>query len=105
MSTTLDDFVIQSGMNRIDFIKIDVEGAEQLCLDGGKETIGTFEPILMIEVNPRGLIKYRSSAEDLFMWIKRFGYKTYVVRSSGLRRCDELPSRESYYNLFCFPEN
>ncbi len=80
--TTLDEFVGQKGITKIDFIKIDVAGAEAMCLDGGKETIGAFKPILTIEVNAEGLLHYGCSADSLFRSIKRFGCKTYEVKSS-----------------------
>ena len=70
----------------------------------GKETIGALKPILMIEVNAEGLLHYGCSAYSLFRSIKRFGYKTYEVKSSGLRLCEGLPAKRGYYNLFCFPE-
>lgn len=42
--TTLDGLVRELGVERIDFIKMDIEGAEQKALAGGGETIGRFKP-------------------------------------------------------------
>lgn len=45
---TLDDFVDKYNINRVDFIKIDAEGAERAILRGGKKTIREFKPKLAI---------------------------------------------------------
>ncbi len=42
--TTLDEFVEQEGLDRVDFIKVDIEGAEELALRGAREVIRRFRP-------------------------------------------------------------
>ncbi|RLE24380.1 MAG: hypothetical protein DRJ65_09960 [Acidobacteria bacterium] len=49
----LDDLMIWEGLNRLDYLKIDVEGAEQQVLLGAKETIEKFRPIIQMEVSIR----------------------------------------------------
>ncbi len=50
--TTLDLFVQESGINRIDFIKIDTEGFEREVLMGAKEVIYKLKPqIIQFEFN------------------------------------------------------
>ena len=38
-------------LNRLDYVKIDVEGAEQQVLAGGRKTIVKYQPIVQMEVN------------------------------------------------------
>jgi len=45
---TVDDFVSQHKLNKVDFIKADIEGAERLMLEGAKETLKEFAPKLAI---------------------------------------------------------
>ena len=45
---TLDDFVDQHNLKRIDFIKADIEGAERNMLRGAKNVLRTFAPKLSI---------------------------------------------------------
>src|SRR5690606_21058481 len=47
---SIDDFVRENNPEKIDFIKMDIEGAETFSLDGAMETIKTFKPKLAISV-------------------------------------------------------
>ncbi len=55
-------------LTRVDLIKIDVEGMEEEVLNGAKNLIGTFKPIIFIEV-------IKSSIENLINLLDGFGYK------------------------------
>lgn len=44
----IDDYVKKNKIKKIDFIKLDIEGAELECLKGAKETILKFKPKLAI---------------------------------------------------------
>ena len=45
---TLDEWVKQNNIEKVDFIKADIEGAERLLLKGSKETLKKFAPKLSI---------------------------------------------------------
>ncbi len=47
-ATTLDSFVEQRGVERVDLIKLDIEGAELAALEGARQTIRRFKPRLQI---------------------------------------------------------
>jgi len=46
----LDDFLMQNKVPKIDFIKIDVEGYELKVLEGAKETIKKYLPVIVVAV-------------------------------------------------------
>ena len=46
--TTLDAFVEERSVDRVDVVKLDVEGAEELVLRGSKRVIDQFRPKLTI---------------------------------------------------------
>jgi FkbM family methyltransferase len=76
----LDDYVAEQSLNRIDFVKVDVEGAERLVFSGFVKSLTRFRPIL--------------AAELCAYWSKDFGYKpTEVIamlQQLGYDRFDEL---------------
>ena len=37
----LDDYIMENDISRIDFVKLDVEGAEKLVFEGSLETLST----------------------------------------------------------------
>jgi FkbM family methyltransferase len=45
---TIDDFVKQENIDRLDFIKMDIEGAEYAALQGAEESLRKFRPKLAI---------------------------------------------------------
>ena len=47
---TIDSFVKQWGITRVDFIKMDIEGAELAALEGAVETIKKYKPKLAIAI-------------------------------------------------------
>lgn len=49
--TTVDNIVETHGLDRVDFIKIDVEGFEDRVLAGATKTIECFQPIIILEFN------------------------------------------------------
>jgi FkbM family methyltransferase len=51
--TTIDKLVAGLGLSRVDFIKMDIEGAEREALRGCMETIRRWHPILMLEMYHR----------------------------------------------------
>jgi len=47
---TIDDLVEEEGINRVDFIKMDIEGSELQALQGAEKTIRKFRPKLAIAI-------------------------------------------------------
>jgi hypothetical protein len=62
---TLDNVLDRLNIDKIDFLKIDIEGSEHLALKGGIESIKKTKN-LMIEIMPENLW--------LIRWIKKLGF-------------------------------
>jgi FkbM family methyltransferase len=52
--TSIDDYVRTSGLAKVDFIKMDIEGTERYALEGARRTIERFHPKLAISCYHRG---------------------------------------------------
>jgi FkbM family methyltransferase len=75
LTKSLDDFVKKNRLSRVDFIKMDIEGAEVQALHGAEKTIRRFRPKLAISV-------YHSVNDfvDVFEFIASLGlgYRFYL---------------------------
>jgi FkbM family methyltransferase len=76
-ATTIDALVSELGLKRVDFIKMDIEGAERNALQGGRAIISRFRPRLAVSAyhlldDPEVL---RSEVRRAFT-----GYKLYCNR-------------------------
>jgi FkbM family methyltransferase len=71
----LDDIVRESGVARVDAIKIDVEGAEYLVLKGAQRTLDLFHPMLLVEVTEPGLRGMGTSSAQLRELLRGYGYR------------------------------
>ncbi len=72
---SIDDFVVKNNIPKVDFIKMDIEGAETLALNGAIETIKRFKPKLAIAI-------YHSMEDfiDIPNWILSLdlGYELFI---------------------------
>jgi FkbM family methyltransferase len=71
---TLDSMVQELGLQRVDFVKIDVEGAEVQVLRGMKDTLAKFHPHMLIEMKPAQLESMGTSIAELRAVLHDSGY-------------------------------
>ncbi|WP_315718571.1 MULTISPECIES: FkbM family methyltransferase [unclassified Bradyrhizobium] len=91
-TTTIDNFVDQSGLERVDFIKMDIEGAEPYALRGAERTIRKHRPKLAV---------------SLYHSIDDFNSIPRVIDGFDLGYRFYLEHHTIYENetvLFCIPE-
>jgi FkbM family methyltransferase len=90
--TTLDAFVAERGLRRLDFMKIDVEGFEERVLRGGQRVLRELRPSILLEVQPTTLQRAGSSVHRLAELLTSHGY---VLRQSNRERLVPLELSES----------
>ena len=81
--TTLDAFVTQNSIPRIDWIKVDIEGGEPLFIQGARTTIERFKPLMIIELNPVLLRRNGSSTEEVTSLLAGLGYECLHVMGTA----------------------
>jgi FkbM family methyltransferase len=80
---TLDNFCDNEGVKRIDFIKLDIQGAEPLFLKGAMKSISRFKPIVAFEISPEDLANCGHSMADLTCNFLQLGYTIRRLNSNG----------------------
>lgn len=95
--TTLDRFVAEAGVERIDFLKADVEGAELSLLEGGRESIERWQPIVLLEIEDRHLGRYGRRAADVVEFMTSRAYRMCTFSGGELRRATEVVEDENNY--------
>jgi FkbM family methyltransferase len=99
--TTLDLFCEQNKIDRLDLIKMDIEGAELRALRGAVETLKRFRPAMLIELNPETSEREGYSVRDLVVFLEDLGYAIYDSRSRARITRDRLPQRSYFMNAIC----
>mgnify|MGYP004618888617 FL=1 len=77
---TIDKFVEENNIEKIDYIKMDVEGAERTILEGGVKTIKKFKPHLAIAIYHGGKL-FMEDFYDIPLFIKNImgeDYQYYI---------------------------
>jgi len=97
-TVTLDDLTNKKQI-KPGFIKMDVEGAEYLVLDGSKRVLSKNRPIILSELSDFLLRKNGSSAEEIVNVIKSYDYNVHDPINTS-----KLPSEEKFGNIICFPK-
>lgn len=69
---TLDNILQNLQVNRVDMIKIDVNGHEYEVLEGSKKTLKSFKPAIIMEV----MLENR---QKVFQYVKNFGYRSRIL--------------------------
>ncbi len=65
-AVTVDDLVHRFALTRVDWIKLDVEGAKVEMLKGAEQSIQWFHPVLFIEAH--------GTLHALEAFLRQFGY-------------------------------
>jgi hypothetical protein len=81
-SFTLDDFVAQNNIGKIDFIKIDTDGHEIEVFKGAKESIRQFKPLILFEVSLYGLQEKNLDFQFYFDYFKSFDH-SFINSKNG----------------------
>ncbi len=86
---TLDSYVANHHIDRVDLIKLDVDGFEGKVLRGGRETLGRFGPRIIMEVAPAWTEMRGDDIRDILQALEQLGYGFY--RESDFEPIRNLP--------------
>ncbi|GBU18312.1 MULTISPECIES: FkbM family methyltransferase [Methylobacterium] len=87
----IDGIVAEQGLERLDFIKIDVEGFEQDALTGAAATLDRFAPLVMLEFNSWCQIaSFDRSPRRFLEWLLDRFPELHIWRHGELRSVRDL---------------
>lgn len=99
---TLDGYLAEQKLTKIDFIKIDVEGAELLALRGGSQLLTEFHPTIHFEFCPDWADAFGYKLVDVFTLLQASGYAYFYEGDFTLINTSFTPSESSAsYNIIC----
>lgn len=90
--TTLDELVAGLGLERLDLVKVDIEGAEARLLEGARATLARFRPALMLELEDRHLARFGTTVARVVAGLDAGGYTASTwdrARGWVVRRPDD----------------
>ena len=106
-TVSVDGFAAQRGIREIDFIKMDIEGAETMALNGMRETVRQSPRLaLLAECNPLALRTAGTTAADYLRLIENVGLEPLTILDDAtlgpLPDVAEIEASISLYvNLLC----
>jgi len=100
----MDTYVQEQTVNRLDFIKIDVEGEELSVLRGAEATLDRFSPDVMMELNRHHLDRAGESPKDVLSFWDERDYSVYKIGYTGeIKPVDSVKKLDQHQNLYCCP--
>jgi FkbM family methyltransferase len=102
---TLDNYVLNNSINKIDLIKIDIQGGEIAFLNGALLSIKKFHPDLIMEISEVDLASLGLSSKDLIFKIADLGYRIFEIRKNTISEIDLNKvfefRHDSLINVYC----
>lgn len=102
--TTLDNWLTdRPSIQRIDLIKIDIEGAELACLHGARDTLLRFKSSIIIEIQDFSASRAGHSSAAILDFLSELGYRFQSIGKNGSLTPLTTDNLTSFQNVFCTP--
>ncbi len=101
----LDDWLESHEIAKVDFIKLDVEGAELATLKGAAQLLERRpRPIILAEVQDVRTLPWGYPAREIIEHLKDKGYKWFRLNKDGVARELDVTQRDFEGNFVACPE-
>lgn len=99
----LDTYANKIKLQKIDFIKIDVEGAEKMVIEGANQIFKNSKlrpKMMMIELCDKNLRAFETSVKEMVLVLERLGYKAFVLANNYLIEFKYQTHANTFENIF-----
>lgn len=100
--TTLDDYVRQAGLNRIDLLKIDVEGGELEVIEGAAQMLTQLRPLVLMELLWTQNLEHLTRQRRVIALLRDAGYNFHLIKMDGTLEYQAVPQPDPHYRLLNF---
>ena len=98
---TLDGFCAERGIAQVDFIRMDIEGAELMALNGASAVLDRDRPHVLLEIHPAMLAqRFGGSAEQVVALFTRRGYRMFALNGDRLEECAGVVTDKPWKDYF-----
>lgn len=92
-TVTLDQLVREQGLDRVDVIKVDVEGAEPMVITGAADTLARLKPAVIFECNAHiNAGGDTGAAGETWDLLAEAGYRFFRLKAGAFVAIDEPPA-------------
>jgi FkbM family methyltransferase len=83
---TLDDYIRDANIGRVDFMKMDIEGYELFAMEGARDSIAAGKlPVVYFELKAPLLKRFGKTVGDVLARFRSLGYRLFHVRDEDFR--------------------
>ena len=105
---SLDGYLEKAGIVKVDFVKLDVEGAEREVLLGAQRLLGVASrPVILAEVQDLRTEPWGYPAREILQILDRAGYDWFRILEDGCLALDRIEIHDKHYdaNLVAIPRD
>lgn len=97
---SLDSFVNEHNIEKMDFVKCDIEGAEMLFFKGAVGVLSKNKPVIICEITEKFAARFDYTTKTVFELLDRLGYDSFRYFDKTLISVnDVVPSENNYVFL------
>lgn len=101
--TTIDRYIQKTGIQSVDFVKLDVEGAELEVLKGGSGLLSDFKPAILCELADVRTEPWGYRSVEIYEFVATLGYRWFSITPEG--RLLSCQKKEYFHeNLLAVPD-
>ena len=97
---TLDHFVREHGIDHIDFLKCDTEGAEKMVFGGGVYVFTKLQPVVYTEMLRKHAARFGYHPNEIIALFKTWGYDCYAPEGERLLPFSAMDEETQETNFF-----